>query len=165
MLIPLKQFICDTCGEIIQKPEDGWVEWISVYNESTKKFNTHSYRIVHHQSASPKKESSYYGCYQHDKAKGRCDNHLHHFINDEYQMANILSFLDVGPYHCNTFSGTGINDIREYVEFVRRLTIPYYEEARIYWQEALEDGYFEDANEIWIYGTKTLKQLIEKYGR
>lgn len=165
MLIPLKQFICDTCGNIIQKPEDGWVEWIHSHDESKGKFYDHSFRIVHHKSASPKKESSHCGCYQHTNMDRRSDDHLHHFIDDEFKMANILSFLDVGPYHCNTFSGTGINDIREYVEFVRRLTIPYYEEARIYWQEALEDGYFEDANEIWIYGTKTLKQLIEKYGR
>ena len=104
------------------------------------------------------------------RQKGITDEHIEQALtqitdDDEYQMANILSFLDVGPYHCNTFSGSSINDIREYVELVRRLTIPYYEEARMYWQEALDDGYFTDANEIWIYGTKTLKHLIEEYGR
>ena len=25
-LIPLKQWICDSCGEVIEKPEDGWLD-------------------------------------------------------------------------------------------------------------------------------------------
>ena len=27
-LRPLEQFICDECGELIEKLEDGWLEWI-----------------------------------------------------------------------------------------------------------------------------------------
>ena len=30
MLVPLKQFICDECGTVIESPEDGYVEWESV---------------------------------------------------------------------------------------------------------------------------------------
>lgn len=28
-LQPLKQWICDTCGEIIEAPHDGWLEWVT----------------------------------------------------------------------------------------------------------------------------------------
>jgi len=28
MLASLKQRICETCGKIINSPEDGWVEWL-----------------------------------------------------------------------------------------------------------------------------------------
>ena len=120
---------------------------------------------IHEKSEEKFKKDLYYVRNTFGYKKPYQHQQIANFINDEYQMANILSFLDVGPYHCNTFSGSSINDIREYVELVRRLTIPYYEEARMYWQEALDDGYFTDANEIWIYGTKTLKHLIEEYGR
>ena len=27
MLVPLQQWFCDTCGEIIEKPDDGYVIW------------------------------------------------------------------------------------------------------------------------------------------
>ena len=40
MLEPLKQFICDKCGETIKSPRDGWVEWLeqgddTMYNSDT----------------------------------------------------------------------------------------------------------------------------------
>ena len=46
---------------------------------------------------------------------------------------------------------------------MRRMTVPYYEEARIYWDEAEADGFFADGNEYWIYQPITLKELIERY--
>lgn len=164
MLIPLKQFYCDTCGEIINSPEEGWIEWISKYNEVSGLDDIHSFRIVHHYSCSPLASTKKYGCYQHTDEDGRSDVHLQDFICEEYKMANILRFLDIGSYHVPDYKGSGIVDLREYVEIVRRFTIPYYEEARQYWEEALEDGYFQDSNELWIYGVDNLKNLVEKYG-
>lgn len=164
MLVPLKQFICDTCGEIIDKPEEGWIEWISKLDFDKGTREIHSFNIVHHYSYSPLATHTNEGCYQHQGKLGRSDNHLNHFINDDYKMANILRFLDIGPYLNPDYKGTDITDMRQYVETVRRLTIPYYEEARLYWQRALDDGYFQDASELWIYGVSNLKRLIEIYG-
>lgn len=163
MLRPLTQFYCDTCGEIINSPEEGWIEWISKYDEETHSYNTHSFRIVHHYAHSPIAYETNAGCYQHDGEICRHDSHLHHFLSEDYKMANILKFLDIGPIHDPDYKGTSLTDIREYVEIVRRLTIPHYEEARKYWAEAREDGFFQDANELWIYGVKNLKQLIDTY--
>jgi hypothetical protein len=28
MLKPLEQFICDKCSNVIEKPEEGWIEWL-----------------------------------------------------------------------------------------------------------------------------------------
>lgn len=56
-----------------------------------------------------------------------------------------------------------VRDVREFVEFARRLTIPHYEEARKYWSSANSDGFFYGGNEIWIYLPQTLKSLIERY--
>jgi len=161
MLIPLKQFICDTCGEVIQRPEDGWVEWISDRkDESSARLST-GFQIVHHITASPLAESNAEGCYT--SREHRSHDHLDHFLEEKYKMAHILKFLDNGPYHEPEYRGPHIGDMREYVEFIRRITIPYYEEARLYWQQALDDNYFDDPNEIAIYGTDALNGLVKRY--
>ncbi len=164
MLIPLKQFICDTCSEVINSPEEGWIEWISKLDPVKHTREIHSFNIVHQYSASPLAKTNNEGCYQHQGKSGRSDNHLNQFISENYKMANILRMLDIGPYHNPVFKGTDITDLRQYVETVRRLTIPYYEEARLYWNKAKEDGYFDGSNEISIYGVENLKYLIEKFG-
>ena len=46
---------------------------------------------------------------------------------------------------------------------MRRLTIPYYEEARLYWSRAEADGFFDGANEVWLYMPHNLEALIERY--
>jgi hypothetical protein len=159
MLTPLKQFVCDTCGKIIEKPEHGWIEWVDDLDKRIDSFS--NFHIVHHASYSPLK--GYDGCYKNSLEKGRSDMHLHDFIDDNYKMANILSFLDVGSYHAPKYEKTKIADMRQYVEIVRRLTIPYYEEARLYWEKAKQDGYFEDKSEILIYAVNHLKELINEY--
>ena len=164
MLAPLKQFICDTCGKVINSPEEGWIEWISKLDTEKHTSEIHSFNIVHHYYSSPLAKPNNEGCYQHGEKLGRSDNHLDQFINDNHKMANILRMLDIGPYHDPDFKATDIKDLRQYVETVRRLTIPYYEEARLYWDKAKEDGYFDGSNEIWIYSVDNLKYLIEKYG-
>lgn len=79
-------------------------------------------------------------------------------------MAELLRFVDVGEYHEPDFAGPHVTDLREWTELVRRLSIPHYEEARLYWSRARSDGYFDGANEIIIYSEGFLKGMIEKYG-
>ena len=43
-LKPLKQWICDSCGELIKKPEDGWWEYLS----DTNTYLVSGFRIVHY---------------------------------------------------------------------------------------------------------------------
>ena len=79
-------------------------------------------------------------------------------------MAQLLHFVDVGEHHEPDFKGPHVKDLREWTELARRLTIPYYEQARLYWHPAHDDGYFDGANEILIYTERFLKELVEKYG-
>lgn len=51
---PLEQFLCDECGQPIEKPEQGWLEWL-VIDEQKQGF-----RIVHHKSYSPRSSGCYY---------------------------------------------------------------------------------------------------------
>lgn len=46
----------------------------------------------------------------------------------------------------------------------RRLHLPYYEEARRYFDEAQADGTLDGVNEIELYRERTLHDLVSTYG-
>lgn len=152
MLEPLKQWYCDTCGEIIESPEDGYVQF-----KRNDKFGYSDFIIVHHKSASPRKYHQK-GCYQYSSD---CD--LESFLGNHGKI-ELLSMLDPGPYHMIEYESNDTN-IRNWKDFFMRLQLPYYEEARRYWDRASTDGYFGDINEIMIYTPDYLKQMIEYYQR
>lgn len=153
MLEPLKQWYCDKCGEIIERPEDGYVQFkrsISnclVYED---------FKVVHHITKSPRREHDRNGCYIYDSD---CD--LKSYLGDKGKIG-LLSLLDPGVYHMPEFM-LMTSDIRKWNDFFMRLQLPYYEEARRYWSIAMSDGYFGDSNEIFIYLPESLKRMIEHY--
>ncbi|GEA17755.1 hypothetical protein [Moorella sp. E306M] len=151
-LTPLRQWICDTCGEVIQKPEDGYVQFHQDENG-----NYDDFIIVHHYSASPLKGKFEKGCYRYD-----LDLDLKHFLGEK-GLVRLLSLIDVGQHINPKLDKPRASNIRKWVNFVRRLQTPYYEEARLYWELAEQDGFFDGANEVWPYLPDTLKELIEKY--
>ena len=157
LMNPLKQFVCDTCGQIIESPEEGWVEWVCEIDGR----NARAFRICHHVAISPR--CSPEGCYLHGREAGRSDMHLDSFL--ENPMIELLRLLDVGPHHDPDFTGPRVANVREWTEFARRLSLPYYEQARLYWAIARVDGYFAGANEKYIYDSGFLKGLIGRYGR
>ncbi len=159
-LKPLTQFICDHCGGVINKPEEGWFEWISEASEQGR--ITYGYKIVHHALYSPRREQGG-NCYYYDHNPKSGSTHLHHLL--EPGLVRLLRYLDPGAYIEPDYNGPGIKDMREYVEILRRVMIPYYEEARLYWNEAEADGDFQGANEISLYTPDRLKRIIETYGK
>jgi hypothetical protein len=130
MLKPLTQFYCDCCGEIIQEPKHGWVEWLTVFDPERGDYIFKGHRIVHHIAYSPRTGRD---CYTYKKHIGRSDIYLTDFLDKQTGIAEMLRFIDCGPIHEPQFTGHYLGDLREYIEFIRRLTIPYYEEARLYW--------------------------------
>ncbi len=153
---PLQQWICDTCRQLIQEPGHGYVEWLQRLDEPARAFH-----IVHHAPRSPLKPDG--NCYQHTRARGRRDLPLREFVGP-VGMVRLLSFLDLGEHHDpKRASLNQVHDMREFVEFARRLTLPHYEEARRYWNDAESDGFFDTGNEVWVYTPETLRRLAEKY--
>jgi hypothetical protein len=155
MLIPLEQWICDTCGDVIESVDDGWIEWLVDY--STSPPQSYSFRICHHLTASPRGGSD--GCYAHIHEGNTADLHLHQFTLIEY-----LSALDVGRIHQPKFKGAGVRDLREWVELGRRLFLPYYEEARPHVDAARSQLLADGENEVSVFTEKVLKQIIDDYG-
>ncbi|WP_321425938.1 hypothetical protein [uncultured Bacteroides sp.] len=163
MLEPLKQFYCDECGQVILRPEDGYVEWISIYDKEKEKFISRGFRIVHHPSTSPYKANRE-GCYKYGDTNGRMDIALNSFL--ENVNVELMSFLDPGFLHNSSRKDlTGIIDFPEFADFSRRLTVPYYEEARLYFDQISSDEDFNDRIERSLYSEKTLKRIIDKYSK
>lgn len=146
-LTPLKQWVCDRCREVIDSAEDGFMEWIT-----DAEHKAHGFRIVHNHDR----------CFHYTDHMARADNHLEEYVGASGLIV-MLAFLDPGPLLARKYKGPEVRDVRDWVEIVRRLHLPYYEEARLYWRRAASDGLFEDANEVSPYSADALKTIIQQY--
>jgi len=153
-LKPLEQWICDTCGEVIKCPEDGYVQF-----KKGDKGGHDDFIIVHHLAVSPRKGNNKNGCYQYN-----ADSDLKSYLAVD-GLARLLALVDPGEHKCDELKHPNTGNFRKWVDFVRRLQLPYYEEARLYWSEAEQDGFFDGAGETWPYLPRNLNYLIEKYGK
>lgn len=131
-LIPLKQWYCDKCGEIIDKEEDGWLEWYHEYDDDMVYRSDQGFRIVHHD-----KRCMYNSRAMHNANKGVSDMHLEDFTGPN-GLANLLSSIELEK----------CKDNKELIEIIKRLHLPYYEEARRYHDKAEMNGFFDGENEV-----------------
>lgn len=153
MLEPLKQFFCDTCEDIIEKPEDGWVEWLTSYDDKRERWVEKNFRICHHRAR----------CMRLASHPDVSDNHLHNLLEDNTMIIQLYDMLES---ESDPNRGFGVEDIGEVVEFLRRLTLPYYEEARRHLEQAKDEGFIEGGpGEISHYLPRTLKSVIEQYSK
>lgn len=168
MLEVLNQFVCDECGTVIRIPQEGLVEWLHIPDEHGKE-HASGFRIIHTGEASPWKckEGKYYGCSKYNKHPGRKDMPLHHVLS--VANAFVLHFLNPGyfyyitqehPYDCSQ-----IDNYYEFTDFACRITIPYYEEARFYFDRWIADGHVDVRAPYYDYQDEFLIHLIETYGK
>ena len=157
MLEPLKQFICDSCGEVINSPEEGWIEWLEVYTDDGGRCS--KFRICHQKGYSPYK--SPLGCYNYTDHPDRADMHLHHFLEEEAIINERLSEVVDNP--SARFLGIRVVDVKEYAELLRRIKMPHFEEARLYFQKAKADHFFAPDDREYMFDKNKLKLLIEEY--
>ena len=155
LLKPLNQWICDGCGDIISTPEHGYLEWLCEDNKA------YSFRIVHNNYYHVRLDGKI--CSFHQGKLGAKDIQLSNYFETDNILSFLLKFLDKGNHHDVNFSGPWIRNIREYTEIVKRLCVPFYEEARQYFKIAEDDGYFYEQNENWINSPEYLKSLLNKY--
>lgn len=157
---PLKEFVCDFCGGMINSPEEGYLEWIEPLGEPLHL--AREFKVVHQSHFSPLKKSGR-DCYHHTNQRGRADLQLSEFVG-QAGMSRLLNFLDAGPMFIPDYKASRIKNMREFVELLRRLTIPYYEEARLHWVVAETDGFFQGVSSVKAYFPSTLQLLIYRYG-
>ena len=139
-LIPLRQWICDSCGEAIEKPENGWFEW---YTERDTSLDS-GFRIVHHRGS----------CMYNDQRLEQQNRSPSDFALSMVLGHNGLALL------LNLMERKKFADMKEFIEVFRRLHLPYYEEARLYWNDALRDGFHDGCS----FDDNTLLDIIKNYG-
>jgi hypothetical protein len=154
----LKQWICDACGELIARPQDGSIEWL----DSSEK-RARAFRIVHCAAASPRKAGPGGNCHFHRNASDRVDVDLSKFLGAS-GLAQLLAFLDIGQVFdpkCDRLPKIG--EMRSFVEIFWRLQLPSYEEARLYYEEAMDNGRFDGADQLAPYLQNTMRDIIEDF--
>ncbi len=106
-----QQWRCDECGGLIERVEEGWLEWRHEWPNDPRLYG---FRIVHHFSASP------YGphgtCYAAQRLPGRP---LSFFIGPE-GLDKLLTILE----------DQRVRELAGFAEVIRRLHLPGHEERR-----------------------------------
>jgi len=142
----LTKWRCDMCGEDIESADDGYVIW-----KSDAKSKEHGFKIIH--AVKCDTSSSEY----------TMSSALNDFLGDR-GLTILLSKLSPGPIKGEQGEfGCQIADLDEYVDFMRRVQTPHYEDARRHFKNSsLLDDYF-DANEVAPYLPENLKRIVDRY--
>jgi hypothetical protein len=145
MTKPLTAWFCDVCGETVDA-ENGYVVW-----KTDENLKSHYFKIIHQDRCDPD------GDYHSSAA-------LKDFLGED-GLAYLLSHLSVGPIilRRNRKSLCDVADIDEYVDFIRRVQTPYYEEARQKFSDSEVREDFSDANEVSPYLPQNLKRIASDY--
>lgn len=141
-LKPLGQWKCDSCGEIIQSPED----WILLIKEDDY---FPDYRIVHKNSCEATLEKS--------------EGHFSSIQISNFFPINFTTKDSVVNSLSKTSNGEEIKfdiyDLNSRAETIRRLTINYYEEARIRTEQG-EIDIFGEHSKVLLEWSEKLKWII-----
>jgi hypothetical protein len=157
-LLPLQQWVCDTCEEIIEKPEHGYVEY--KYKLDSVPLLRHDFRVVHHAPHSPYRKSGA-NCYYPNSERGG-DWALTNCLGAR-GLVLLTSWIDPGKEFVRSFDGPGVKELREWVVLLRRLHVPFYEEARFFFQQAHRDDNLGGSNDFLFYSPKGLQEILREY--
>ncbi len=143
MLKPLEQWHCDVCGEVIECPKDGYVIW-----KNDDDHRDHDFTVIHKIKCDPKKGFP-------------CSMPIETFLGAD-GLVYLTSFLSLGPIKGVMGSNfTGVRDFDEFVDFMRRMQTPYYEDARRFYETEDVVERYNDANEVMPY----MPEYCEKIAR
>lgn len=137
---------CDKCGEPIKSVEEGYVEWKRTGSDIVD--SSEDLKLVHQN-----------GCLYDEKVERQNGyavpgSHLKEFVGRDGLM-QCLVYLQNREF----------KDPNEMYELIKRLHVPNYEEARIHFKEAYQDGYIDNGQlkEHIVY-SKSLEYIVKKYG-
>lgn len=139
-------WICDTCGEIIESPKDGYVQWV-VFRDEDGQRRARDLNIVHHKTTSPLGSDA--ACYLDATGGSLMDNDLESFLSQNGLM-QLLSMLD-----------EGLLPKEQVIEVIKRLHIKGYEHARFHFDKAIAAGVFEPNTRPGFYLTSQIQAVLQ----
>ena len=143
MLKPLEQWYCDKCGEIIENYQNGYVIW-----KQDENYKDYDFKIIHKSKC--------------DDKNFRSSASLSDFLGKR-GLVNLTSMLSIGTIKINLGQKGGkVRDLDEFIDFFRRVQLPFYEEARQKFNKHEILDMMSDANEIFPYLEEQLKDIIKE---
>lgn len=136
-------WICDTCGQTIEKVEDGWVEWLTHAGKNAQK----SLRLVHHIGGN----HCQYDGQTEFKRDGSIisDQPLSAFVGHDGLMFLLLMLSE------------GEMPKEEVIEMTKRLHIPGYEHARRHFKHAIAEGVIEPNMGVDFYWQNDIEATLK----
>ena len=118
-LLPLSQWVCDSCSQLIRHAEDGSLE----FSRSVDSRINSEFRIVHHRTASP------------PSIKRRCDRGEGPDVPltevaGVNMLARTLGLICQDRWIAERERSTSEIDVATGFDLIKRLCLPFYEEAR-----------------------------------
>lgn len=138
-----RAWICDVCHQPIESVARGYVIW-----KSEPGGKDHSFKIIH-QSDCDRDD--------HDSSLA-----LEDFLGQD-GLNLLLTYLSPGPIrkHFERGPRSSIPELDEFVDFIRRVQIPYYDAARVRFKHPQVREDFRDSGELLPYRPETLKRISE----
>jgi len=150
-----QSWICETCGQLIRTPKDGWVEWTLVGTGSSE-YKVRDIRIVHFRPASPRGPE---GNCQFDQSQewenGKAtiaDSSLEEWVGPD----GLMNFLE----HAARPEFKGI----DMMEMLKRVQVPGYDRAKSFFNKALAEGVIELRGPEGFYSQAEIRSVLEHYG-
>ena len=140
MLVPLEQWSCDMCGDLITAPEDGCIVWCTRDGRrlSTKFLIMHSGRQCWYDRSCLPVDGRFAFAMPLSEARTKDG------------LATLLKRLD------SLVARRQPEESHSLVEVILRVTVPYYEEARFFWDLAAAEGVHDGTR----FDEATLVQII-----
>jgi hypothetical protein len=140
---------CDTCSELIERVEDGWVEWITIPGAGMSR----NLRLVHHKPASPRQDIKE-GCQFNQQEEYQRDGGIVMDMSLDY-------FLGAGGLmRLLSLIAEKKLPTEEVLEMIKRLHISGYEKARLYFDEAIAAGVFEPNTAKGYYSQSNIQDVL-----
>lgn len=136
-------WICDTCGNTVEKAEDGWVEWLTKVGVEKLK----GLRLVHHTGGNH--------CQYDGQAEFKRDGYI---ISDQ----PLSAFLGAdGLMLLLLMLSEEELPKEDVIEMTKRLHIPGYEHARRHIKRAIAEGVFEPNMGVGFYWQKDIAATLK----
>lgn len=145
-------WICDKCTQLIEQPEDGWLEWLCKEGEDGR-LEGRGLRLVHHYPSSPLRTDR------------RCqyDERLE-YPKDGSTVRDFSLKEAIGPDGLmRLLQMLRDNELpqEEVIEIIKRLNIPGYEIARSFASEAVSQGIIDLAGPDGFLYQQQIDSILE----
>jgi hypothetical protein len=124
----MENWTCDSCGGVIENPEDGWVEWIEVSGGRPGEFTGRDLRLVHFGPTWPNPCQFDQDVERQRDGGGLCDLPLRAFLGPNGLMY-FMNLINMGRL-----------PVQDVLEMMLRCQVPGYDRARPYFAEAVAMG-------------------------